>query len=121
MQTIEQSIAQYGDAWNIEGVENIKSALKDSWTLQSTYFDTQNEMVQGIDGLANLINSFHEQAPGHILRQVSKVDAHHKSGRFQWENVGPNGEKTSGMDYFEFNDRNQITRIVGFFGPFIEL
>jgi len=121
MQTIEESIIHYGDAWNIEGLENIKTALKDCWTPQSTYVDTQNEMVQGIDGLANLINSFHNQVPGHILQQVSKVDAHHNRGRFKWQNLSPDGEKTEGMDYFEFNDQNQITSIVGFFGPFTDL
>lgn len=121
MQTVEESVTQYGDAWNVKGIENIKVALKDCWTSESTYVDTQNEMVKGIEGLAALINGFHEQMPGHTLQQASKVDSHHNSGRFTWVNIVPNGEKIEGMDYFEYNDQNQITRIVGFFGSFIDL
>ncbi|TCD03143.1 isomerase [Pedobacter psychroterrae] len=121
MKTIEESITQYGHAWNVQGLENIKTALEDCWIQQSTYVDTQNEMVKGIDGLASLINGFHHVAPGHTLRQLSKVDFHHNCGRFKWENIGPNGDKMEGMDYFEYNDDNQITCIVGFFGPFTNL
>jgi hypothetical protein len=121
IETIEDSITQYAEAWNVAGTENIKAALKDCWTPESTYYDPQNELVTGLNGLADLIDSFHQQAPGHRLYQTSKVDAHHYCGRFLWENVDPNGKKIVGMDYFEFNDQNQVTRIVGFFGPFTDL
>lgn len=121
MQTLEESITQYINAWNVSGLENIKSALHECWTIESTYVDTQNILVKGIDGLAVLINEFHKQMPGHKLQQLSKADYHTNSGRFLWENTSVTGEKTVGMDYFEYNDKNQITRIIGFFGPFREL
>ncbi|WP_158799805.1 isomerase [Pedobacter sp. L105] len=94
---------------------------KSCWTQESTYVDSQNGPVKGLDGLAGLINGFHEQMPGQQIQQRSKVDAHHNGGRFSWENIQDNGEKIEGMDYFEYNDQNKITRIIGFFGPFIDL
>jgi len=121
MKTLEESVTQYANAWNIQGIDNIKAALQGCWAPESTYVDTQNEMVTGIDGLAALIDAFHRQAPRHLLQQVSKVDAHHNCARFTWVNLGPNGEKMEGMDYCEYNDQNVITCIVGFFGPFTDL
>ncbi|MBB5645923.1 nuclear transport factor 2 family protein [Pedobacter cryoconitis] len=121
MQTIEESIAQYGKAWSTKGLENIKIALKNCWTPVSTYVDTQNDMITGIDDLAAHINELHEQTPGNKLQQLSKVDHHHNSGRFSWEFTGPDGKKIPGMDFLEFNDQNQIKSIVGFFGPFTDL
>lgn len=121
MQTVEESIAQYSKAWSAKGLENIKIALKNCWTPISTYVDTEHDMVTGIDNFAAFINEFHEQTPGNKLQRLSKIDHHHNSGRFTWEATTPDGEKTPGMDYFEFNDQNQITCIVGFFGPFTDL
>jgi hypothetical protein len=39
------------------------------------------------------------------------------SGRFSWALTFPDGYVSEGIDYFEFDAENKITKIVGFFEP----
>ena len=117
MQTVEESVQQYAAAWNVVGVENIKAALEKCWTAESTYVDPQNGPVKGFDGLAELINGSYADMPGRVLRNVTSADFHNHSGRFLWDLTLANGDVIDGQDYFEYNEQNQVTRIVGFFGP----
>jgi len=121
MNTIEASIAQYNEAWSVKETEAIKATLKDCWTAESTYTDPQTDLLKGFEGLAAHINGFHKHFIGGKIQQASKADCHHHSGRFKWILTQADGVKIEGMDYFEFNDQNQIIRIVGFFGPFTNL
>jgi hypothetical protein len=79
-QTIEDSVRQYSDAWNLDGIENIKTALQSCWTKESTYVDPQNGPVKGYDGLAELIQQSYVNLPGRKLRLISAPDVHHTSG-----------------------------------------
>ncbi len=115
-QTIEESIRQYIQAWNEKGLKNIKAALEKCWTADSTYADPNNPPTKGLDGLTALIQSSENQMPDRKFSQMSKVEFHHNSGRFKWLLTRKNGETTEGLDYFEYDSANQITRIVGFFG-----
>jgi hypothetical protein len=116
--TIENAIYQYTNAWNQEDPITIKAALYRCWTEDSSYTDPQNPLITGRDALANLIYSSYEPMPGRTFRLLSQVDYHNGSGRFRWELIQPGQEVQEGMDYFEYNGQNQITRIVGFFGAF---
>jgi hypothetical protein len=46
---------------------------------------------------------------------LAEPHIHHHSGRFRWLAICPEGYPVEGMDYFEFDSENHITRIVGFF------
>lgn len=114
-QTIEESIEQYVAAWNEKGTENIKAALEKCWTDDSTYADPNNAPTKGLDSLAMLIGRSHEQMPGRRFSPLSKPEFHHGSGCFKWRLTKKDGEARDGLDYFEYDSENRITRIVGFF------
>ena len=82
-QAIEISVKEYSDAWNLEGIENIKSALQSCWTEESTYVDPQNGPVRGFEGLAKLIQGSYTDLPGRKLRLISVPDIHHNSGEIK--------------------------------------
>lgn len=115
-QTVEESVRQYIQAWNEKGLKNIKAALEKCWTADSTYADPNNLPTKGPDGLAAVIQGSQDKMPERKFSQMSKADFHHNSGRFKWLLTQKNGETTEGLDYFEYNSENRITRIIGFFG-----
>jgi hypothetical protein len=115
--TIEASIDQYTNAWNQTDPASIKAALHHCWTDRSSYIDPQSSLTIGPEALAELIYSSYEPMPGRSFRLLSQIDYHNGSGRFRWELSQPNHEVLEGMDFFEYNEENQVTRIVGFFGP----
>ena len=114
-QTIEESIEQYAGAWNKTGAESIKAALGKCWTADSTYADPNNAPTQGLDGLTGLIEFAQKQTPGGQFSLTSKPEFHHGCGCFKWRLTKKDGGALDGLDYFESNSENQITRIVGFF------
>ncbi len=114
-QTVEESIEQYVGAWNITGAENIKAALGKCWTADSTYADPNNAPTKGSDGLTALIELSQKRMPERQFIQTSEPEFHHGSGCFKWQLAKKDGEALDGLDYFEYNSENQITRIVGFF------
>ena len=119
-QTVEESIEQYVAVWNVVGAENIKAALKRCWTAKSTYADRNNAPVKGFDALAELIGRAQERSPGGLYCQTSPPDFHHGSGCFKWRLTKRDGETCDGLnyldglDYFEYNAKNEIVCIVGF-------
>jgi hypothetical protein len=115
-QTVEESITQYIQAWNEKGLKNIKTALEKCWTADGTYTDSNNPPMKGLDKLAAVIQGSQEKMPERKIARTSRVDFHDNSGRYQWLLTKKNGEKSEGLDYFEFNAENRITRVVSFFG-----
>ena len=116
---IVESIRQYTYAWNQESPAAIKEALVKCWSSTGTYKDPRTSLAVGIDQLVEVIYKSYKLSPGRKFRLVSKADCHHGSGRFKWELIMPNKKVIEGMDYFEYNEKNQITRVVGFFGPLL--
>lgn len=116
-QTVEESIAQYFRAWNEKGVKNIQATLEKCWTADvGTYTDPNNPPIKGLEGLAMVIQGSQDKMPERKIELISKVDCHDNSGRYEWRLTKQNGEKSEGLDYFEYDSENQITRIVSFFG-----
>ena len=114
-QTVEEITKQYVQSWNEKGLKNMKESLDKCWTADSTYADPNNAPFKGFDALIALIVRAQEQAPGGIYSQTSPPEFHHGSGRFNWRLTKKDGSKRNGMDYFEYDSENRITRIVGFF------
>jgi len=117
--TIEESVRQYTYAWNQESPAAIHEALSTCWSENSTYIDPQTPLTIGIGELVEVIYNSYKELPGRKFSLVSQADCHHGSGRFKWELIMPNKKVIEGMDYFEYNEKNQITRVVGFFGPLL--
>lgn len=114
-QPLEETIRRYFQAWNQTGLDAIKATLRLSWVAEGTYTDPHNDPT-GIDGLAAVIDHSRQESPEQIVTLTSRVDQHHGSGRYTWVLTKPNGVKTEGLDYFEYNADHQITRLVSFFG-----
>lgn len=117
--TMEESVRQYTYAWNQESPTAIREALSQCWSDSSTYIDPQTHLAIGVDQLVEVIYNSYKELPGRKFSLVSQADCHHGSGRFKWELVMADQHVVEGMDYFEYNEKNQIIRIVGFFGPLL--
>ena len=72
--------------------------------------------MKGLDGLAAVIQGSQDKMPERKISVTSKVDFHDNSGRYKWLLTKKTGDKSEGLDYFEYNSENRITRIVSFFG-----
>lgn len=115
-QTIEDSIKQYIWAWNEKDPKKIEAALKKCWAADGIYTDPRSAPMKWTDGLVAIIEKSQATLPGRKINQTSKVDVHHGSGRYKWDLIKKDDERSEGLDYFEFDSDNRITRIVSFFG-----
>ena len=115
-QTVEKTIELYIEAWNKEGVENIKATLEKCWIAGGSYTDPHHEPTIGLDNLAQILQDSQDKYPGRKIEVGSKVDYHHGSGRYIWRFSQPNGRSAEGLDYFDYDAENRITRLVSFSG-----
>lgn len=118
-----QSLENYFQAWNEPDAAKREALLTPGWAENGTYTDPSAH-VEGRKNLVAHIEGFVSgaQTSGLSIVQASDIDFHHRSFRFAWEMQDASGNTlTPGIDYGEFNDEGQITKIVGFFGPFPEL
>ena len=122
-ETVKTSLQNYFNAWNETDVAKRAEFLKTAWTDYATYTDPSAH-VEGRDALIKHIGQAlsSPQFKGASLVQGSEIDIHHNMFRFEWKlNDSSGNSLMAGMDYGEFNDKGQITKIVGFFGPFPKL
>lgn len=113
--SIEETILIYTSAWNETEREAIAEKIKLCWAPQATYTDNLNDTISGEDAITDLIVSSYTQMGSRSFKVLGAPDVHHHSGRFRWLAIRPEGYPIEGMDYFEFDNANRITRIVGFF------
>lgn len=112
--SVEQMIERYVTAWNEQNLEAYKAAFAECWADTATYTDPNFELVKGVDGIAELALYSLQKIPGRTFKVLTQPDYHHNVGRYNWQVALPDGTK-DGFDYFEFNSRFKITRIVSFF------
>lgn len=112
--SVETMIEQYVNTWNASNLDAYKSGFAACWAPNATYTDPLNAYVQGVDALADLALGSWNKLPGRIFTITKRPLFHHNSGRYYWQVVLPEGPR-QGLDYFEFNDQFQITRLVSFF------
>lgn len=118
-----ESLQKYFKAWNEPDAVKREAILNPSWAENGTYTDPSAD-VAGRDALVAHIEGFltGPQTKTFSIVQASEIDFHHRSFRFAWEMQDASGKTlTPGIDYGEFNDEGQITKIVGFFGPMPKL
>jgi len=115
MKTIEEAIRTYTSAWNETDPEKIKARISRCWAEEGSYTDRLTDTITGQQGITDLITRSYEQMGPRTFQVLGAPETHHYSGRFRWLATFPEGYPAEGMDYFEFNADNRITRIVGFF------
>ncbi|MBS7564790.1 isomerase [Mucilaginibacter sp. Bleaf8] len=115
IKNIEETMLLYTSAWNETERESIAAKISKCWAQEATYTDRLTDTISGREAITNLIISSYEQMGARKFTVLAEPQVHHNSGRFSWLAVRLEGYPVEGMDYFEFNDQNQITRIVGFF------
>jgi hypothetical protein len=114
-QNIQEIILTYTSAWNETGPEIIREKINRSWSINGTYIDKLTDTVIGRDFLPDLIVASHTQMGPRTFHVVAEPVTHHRSGHFRWLVTRSEGYPAEGLDYFEFDENNLITRIVGFF------
>ncbi|RFZ84169.1 nuclear transport factor 2 family protein [Mucilaginibacter terrenus] len=114
-QNIEETILTYTSAWNENEREVILEKISKCWAPDGTYTDRLTDTITGPDAITDLIVSSLGQMGPRTFKVLAEPQVHHQSGRFRWLAIRPEGYPVEGMDYFEFNSENRITRIVGFF------
>jgi hypothetical protein len=114
MQTVEEMIEQYVSAWNSKNLEEFKAEFAKCWAPDAIYTDPNYELVSGLDGIAELAQISLEKIPVRKFSVLTQPDYHHQVGRYNWKVELPELTK-EGFDYFEFNDKYQLTKLVSFF------
>jgi hypothetical protein len=115
IKSIEQIILTYTSAWNETDLEAIRKKIDQCWSVEGTYTDKMTDTLIGRDAITELIIRSYEQMGSRNINLLAEPEIHHYSGRFFWVLIPPEGYPVKGMDYFEFNEQNLITRIIGFF------
>ena len=112
---IEETILTYTSAWNETEREVIKAIISRCLAKDATYTDPLTDTLSGQDAIIELITGSYEQMGPRTFQVLGEPSTHHNNGRFRWLAIRPEGYPVEGMDYFEFDRDNRITRIVGFF------
>jgi SnoaL-like domain len=114
---LSETIVMYCAAWSESDVPKRTQMLKKTWATQGTYTDPTAQ-VEGREALIVHIGKFLEQYPGAQIVVSSAIDAHHERFRFGWKMLAADGSTAlEGMDFGEVDEKGQIRRITGFFGP----
>ena len=113
-----KSLNAYGRAWNepdrAERVRLLAGALADGCRYTDSGFD-----AAGAEGIADVIDAYHERLAEFVIRPTSVVDGHHDVIRFTWAYTATeNGEKVEvdGADTILLDDDGRLRRIVVFDG-----
>jgi hypothetical protein len=115
IKNIEDTILTYTSAWNETTREVIMERISQCWAAEGTYTDKLTDTIKGPEAITDLIISSHVQMGPRTFRVLGEPITHHQSGHFRWLAIRPEGYPIAGLDYFEFDTNNRITRIVGFF------
>jgi hypothetical protein len=115
IKSIEEIILIYTSAWNETEREVIREKIDQCWSDEGTFTDKVTDQITGRDAITDLIISSYDQMGPRTFKVLAEPVTHHLSGRFRWLVIRPEGYPVEGMDYFEFDEHNRITRIVGFF------
>ncbi|WP_059005724.1 nuclear transport factor 2 family protein [Streptomyces specialis] len=109
----QAAVEGYFTAWNASG-EALAKAVADAWTEEGTYTDPLSD-VRGHEEIAGLIEAVHQQFPGFRFRPLGTVDGHHRTARFGWELVSPDGAApVAGFDVISIAEDGRIEGVSGF-------
>ncbi|MDV6168480.1 nuclear transport factor 2 family protein [Flavobacterium sp. DG1-102-2] len=114
IQSVEQMITTYVEAWNNNNLEEFRVAFAECWAENATYVDPRTDPISGVEAIANLAVYSLELSPTRKFSILTQPDHHHNVGRYTWQVHLPEGNK-EGFDCFEFNEEFKITKIISFF------
>jgi hypothetical protein len=112
---LEQTIEEYGAAWNEVDADVRASMLANVFSEEGTYVDPMGS-ADSRAALVEHISGFHAMMPGNTIHATSGVDAHGSVFRFAWEMRNGDEVALEGFDFGELDADGRIARIVGFFG-----
>ena len=115
IKSTEEIILIYTSAWNETEPKAIREKIDQCWSAEGTFTDKVTDTITGRDAITELIIGSYSQMGPRTFTVLAEPATHHRSGRFHWLVTRPKGYPAEGMDYFEFDEQNLITRIVGFF------
>jgi hypothetical protein len=117
VRTIDTYLAAYCEPDPVRRAELVAVAWRPTGSLLDPPFD-----ATGHADVAALTDIVLTHYPDHRFARTTVVDAHHGIARYGWQLIGPDGAvAVGGVDVAEFADDGRLTRVVGFFGPLVDL
>lgn len=113
-QSIEENVQQYTNTWNLEDVDDIKAGFEKCLSSTCTYKDKNTPGVSGIQSFTDFVLGSHKIAPGRLFSLISEPEYFSHNGRYFWRVSYTDKAAKDCMDYFEFDEENKISAIVGF-------
>jgi len=113
----EELIDSYCRAWSDPDPVVRKAFLAGVWAEGAVYVDPPAH-PSGFIELLDHIERVQAQRPGAQVLRTSRVDVHHDVARFTWHvQLADGSTLPEGIDFVDLTaDRQQIRRVVGFFG-----
>ena len=111
-------IDRYCEVWTETNSERRAELLASVWHPNATYTDPTVHAANAAELLSH-VAKVQAGRPGAKIIRTSAVDIHHDVARFAWQMIKADGTAMpQGLDIaFLTPDGNQITRIIGYFGP----
>ena len=103
-------------AWNERNPEKIRAHLDAALADDVIFIDPTHSIV-GLDAFETMVREFRTQFPDAVCSRASGVDSHHDLHRYNWEIHRDGTLLVPGFDVTQLNERGQVCRVEGFFGP----
>ena len=113
-QPIENAVQQYLAAWNTKDPSEVKAGFEKCLSANCTYTDKNTPAISGIKGFTDFVAASHKATPGRLFSLRSEPEYFSNKGRYFWSVSFPDKPTRDCMDFFEFDNDNFITAIVGF-------
>jgi hypothetical protein len=112
-----ETIDTYFGAWNASDDAERRTLIERCLTSDVELID-ENGRFSGYDGLASLMDNFHQNVPGGRIVKTSGSDKFGGITRYSWDVVDADGNISSGgLDVVEEGADGRLRRIVMFHGP----
>lgn len=111
------TIDRYCSAWNeVDGGKRL-AIIREVTSPNVRYVDPTAD-ISGQEGLNDHIDVVLARYPSSTIVRTTQIDRHHDVARFGWKKVLADGSSLAdSIDLVEFDEKQAISRIVGFFGP----
>jgi hypothetical protein len=116
MSETPKALVRMLDAWNERDPEKIRSHLDDALADEVIFIDPTHSIV-GLDQFEAMVREFRSQFPDAVCSRASGIDSHHDLHRYGWEIHRDGTLMVPGFDVAQLNERGQVCRVEGFFGP----
>ena len=115
MSDLNELVKRYLESWNEADGDARRRAIAEIWTEDAVYTDPMAS-VQGHEGINAVIEGAQGMFPGHVIRLLNTVDAHHNIARFSWEMVPQAGGESIvvGFDVAVTGDDGRLRAVYGF-------